>query len=216
MTTVKKSFFGQIRPQEGTGQYLPVGTHIGKVSQIAEAIPEHKDEVFTDHAAQLKLVVAVEGLGASATWLNDRGYPPYAGLTVADIPSDIDYNALGVSKTAFKALNSPAKIKAVFGKTKSGQAYRKDTMERLTDLNPESSDIDDQGARTKQAWEITGRAMSAMGLSEDQDIMDGQGSYVRCKVKMKENINGSEVPVLTILGPSDIEAYDKYVEAMKK
>jgi len=224
MGTLTKSFFGAIKPKEGQGNFLPVGDHISVVKSVSSAVPMHNDEEFTDVASQLKTVVAVEGLGAGAIYNNDRGY-----VKTEDIDEEtfdaivqnqpIDFQALGITKSNFAKLKHfEDKREALFSTSRSGHAYRLDTMERVTDLvtdkrgNPLPED--QQGEKTQQAWAITGRLLHAMGLEEGQDPETGVGSHIRIRVKQEQNINDNTITRITVLGPATEEQYQEYLEAI--
>ena len=223
MSNFLTSAFSAITPQTGGRELLPIGTHICKLNAVVPVTPSHKDEVFTDNVDQLQLTFGVEGLGAINVWLNDRGYLRYDEIdeTVIENMMDvINFKALGVNKTKFKSMSFAAQRKTLFGASKSGQAVRLDLMQRVTDMTFDGKGnplpIEEQGRHTKEAWQISGRAMTALGLQEGESFEDAQGSYVRIKVAEKQNLSGDAVKRATILGSATEEDYQEYLVAVSE
>lgn len=153
---------GNIRPRVNTGTLLPAGKHATRIIAAEYETPAENPS-YKRHQGdkQLKLLLK-NALGIISVWLNALGFvrtSELKSMTAADLPTDIDYKAIGTTKSAFDKMSITAKWNQLCTTSPQGYAVRKDTMERI--ISEKHSD---------EAASFAGSCLGAAGLTEDDNF----------------------------------------------
>ena len=236
MTNLSLSVFNTLTPTKSAeGSYLEPGTYVARVARIIDTDPSYAKEQFEndegemqsieDDIRQIKVTVAVDGVGTSTDWLSVFGFEKYDTMRPSAIPADFDYKALGTTKAAMtKAIKADwesAKAELFYVST-SGYAVRKDNNCRVTDFVAEEDGVtparDEQGnhlsgPQSRKALEITENALFAMGMEGGIDsCLD---NYVHITVsKRKSKQTGNERQSIRFTDPATKEEYDEAREEL--
>lgn len=185
-----------IKPVIRTGQLLPSGKHIVQIIS-AEFVPAKASDEYVREEGEKQLAVGVKNSeGYVTVYLNDRGFVRMNEVTSADIPSDLDFKALKITKTDFQKLSEGKKIQAVFTESSDGHAVRKDNQRRII-----------SEMHTTEAQEITGAFFGNSGLTEEDDFNEDniasllKGRIVGINVTTKEYNGDTKVKIKSSFQP---------------
>lgn len=208
--TMKRGFGSHnIKPVVRQAELLPAGKHDVRIVSAEYEMPKENEE-YTRSSDEKQLKVVMRNvLGIITAWLNSMGFvrgSELDKLSTDDLPSDINYKAIGITKAEFAKLSLVDKFKKLVTISSDGYAVRKDTRERLISQ-----------AHSDEAASFAGSCLGAAGIAEDEEYDEDQlpslliGKVVRVKVSEREWEGNTNLKVTGFNVPSD-EAIEELAE----